>query len=295
MKAQAASFRLGAVGFLYLLPALLFVSVFVLYPLGRLAYLSLTSASLLMHGRFIGFANYLKAFHDPVFWQALWFTVEYTIYITPILMVLGFLFALLTAAASPIAKFARAMIFLPVVIGLGSSSLLWYWLFDQQVGLVNRLLQDLGIISHPMVWFVDAESGLWAVIISIVWKVVGFGMIIFVAAIQAVGTEVIESALIDGANYWQRVFRIIVPLSVRSIILTTLVSAIGSMLAFDQFYIMTSGGPEGRTFTSVYWIYQNSFIYFKLGYGAALSMILIVIIFLAVTLQLVLTRRSAEA
>ena len=104
-------------------------------------------------------------------------------------------------------------------------------------------------------------------IISVTWKVVGFGMILFVAGIQSIDNEIIEAAMIDGATYWQRVRRIIVPLSLRTILLATLISAIGSMLAFDQFYIMTSGGPRGQTFTSVYWIYQNSFIYFKLGYG----------------------------
>ena len=99
-------------------------------------------------------------------------------------------------------------------------------------------------------------------------------MILFVAGIQSISHEVIEAAMIDGASYWQRVRRIILPLTSRTILLATLISAIGSMLAFDQFYIMTGGGPRGQTFTSVYWIYQNSFIYFKLGYGAALSVIL---------------------
>jgi len=99
--------------------------------------------------------------------------------------------------------------------------------------------------------------------------------------------------MIDGATWWQRVRRIIVPLSMRAILLATLISAIGSMLAFDQFYLMTGGRPRGQTFTSVYWIYQNSFIKFQLGYGAALSVILTVIIFLAAALQIYLTSRSA--
>jgi multiple sugar transport system permease protein len=118
-------------------------------------------------------------------------------------------------------------------------------------------------------------------------------MILLLASIQSIGTDVNEAALIDGAGYWQRVRRITLPLVMRTLLLTTLVSAIGSMLAFDQFYIMTAGGPEGATFTSVYWIYQNSFIYFKQGYGAALSLILMVIIFVAAVLQIFGTRRWA--
>jgi multiple sugar transport system permease protein len=146
-----------------------------------------------------------------------------------------------------------------------------------------------------MVWFADGTLGLWAVIVSIVWKVVGYGMILLIAAIQSIGADIYEAAMLDGAGFWQRVARITLPLSARMIALTTLVSAIGSMLAFDQFYIMTAGGPKSETFTSVYWIYQNSFIYFKQGYGAALSVILLAIIFLASAVQFALTRRGARA
>ncbi len=130
-------------------------------------------------------------------------------------------------------------------------------------------------------------------ILSVVWKVVGFGMILLLAAIQSIGADINEAALIDGAGYWQRVRRITLPLVSHTLLLTTLVSAIGSMLAFDQFYIMTAGGPQSQTFTAVYWIYQNSFIYFKQGYGAALSVILMAIILAAATLHIVLTRRGA--
>ncbi len=282
-------------GLLYILPALLFVAAFVLYPLGRLIYISLTSASLLGGGKFVGFANYTKAFTDNTFRSALFFTIKYTVYITPILMGLGFLLALLTAENTRLKKFTRGVVFLPVVIGLGTSSLLWFWLFDQQVGLFNKVLIDLHIISQPLVWFTDAELALWGVIISITWKVVGFGMILFVASIQAIGSEITEAAMIDGASYWQRVRQIIVPLSYRTILLATLISAIGSMLAFEQFYIMTSGGPKGLTFTSVYWMYQNSFIFFKLGYGSATAVILTIIIMAGATAQIVLTRRREAA
>ena len=295
MRVDAHSIRTRFTGLFYVLPALVFTIAFVLYPLGRLVYTSLTSASLLGGGKFIGLNNYLRALNDPSFWQALLFTIKYTVYITPILMGLGFALALLTAGTMRLMKITRAIIFLPVVIGLGSSSLLWFWLLDEQVGIVNRLLTDIGVIGHPIVWFVDANLGLWAVIISIVWKVVGFGVVIFVASIQSIGTEIVEASMIDGATYWQRVRRIILPLSTRSILLTTLVSAIGSMLAFDQFYIMTSGGPKGQTFTTVYWLYQNSFIYFKLGYGAALSVLLVIIILIGVVAQMLLTRRWARA
>lgn len=279
-------------GFLYVLPALVFVAAFVLYPFGQLFYLSLTDTSLLGGGEFVGFENYVKAFEDRSFSRALEFTVRYTVFITPVLMGGGYALALLTAPNRPLRQITRGIIFLPVVIGIGSSSLLWFWLFDQQVGLFNRILVDIGILQQPAVWFTKADMGLLAVIISITWKVIGFGMLLFVAGIQSINGEIGEAALIDGGNYWQRVWYILLPLSLRVILLTTLISVIGSMLAFEQFYIMTGGNPRGQTFTSVYWIYQNSFISFKLGYGAALSIILTAIVLVFSTLQVLLSNRS---
>ena len=282
--------RAGFVGLLYAMPALLFVAAFVIYPLGQLFYTSLTSTSLLGGGKFIGFGNYQKAFNDSTFWSALIFTLKYTLFITPVLMGGGFLLALLTWKNTKLKQFTRGVIFMPWVIGLATSSLLWYWLFDQRVGPINKILVDLNVIEAPISWFTDAELGMWAVIISVTWKVIGFGTILFVAAIQSIDGEITEASMIDGASYWQRVRRIILPLSTRSILLTTLISVVGSMVAFDQFYIMTQGGPRTDTFTSVYWMYQNSFIYFKLGYGSALAIILTVIIFIGAATQVALTR-----
>lgn len=280
------------VGFLYVLPALAFVGFFVLWPLAQLCYLSLTNTSLLGGGEFVGFENYVKAFEDKKFWQALGFTARYTVFITPLLMGLGFALALLTSPNRRMQQITRGIIFLPVVIGIGSSSLLWFWLFDQQVGLFNKFLVDIGLFAEPAVWFTKADMGLIAVTISITWKVIGFGMLLFVAGIQSINGEIGEAALIDGGNYWQRVWYIILPLSLRIILLTTLISVIGSMLAFDQFYIMTAGQPQNLTATSVFYVYLNSFPYLKLGYGAALSLILAVIILVFTIIQMMLTRRS---
>lgn len=283
------------VGLAYTAPALLFVTVFVLWPLCHVLWLSLTSTSLLGGGEFIGFANYSRAYNDKNFWNALIFTLTYTAYMTPILLVLNFALALLTSRNTPLRRLTRTVIFLPVVIGLASSSLLWYWLFDQQVGLFNKLLVDLGILDAPLVWFRKAGSAQVAVTISVVWKVVGFGMILMVAGIQAISNDVIEASRIDGASALLRTRRIIIPLAMRSIIMATVISAIGSMLAFDQFYLMTKGGPRGQTFTSVYWVFQNGFSRFELGYSSALSVILMVIIICGTGLQLWLSRKGVKA
>jgi len=173
------------------------------------------------------------------------------------------------------------------------SSLLWYWLFSADFGFVNRILLDLGLIDRPVIWLgVDADRSNLAIIASIVWKVIGFGMILFVGAIQAIPTEITEATMVDGAGYWQRVVRVILPLTRRTVLLVTLISVIGSLLAFDQFYIMTAGQPQNLTATSVFYVYLNSFPYLKLGYGAALSLILAAIVLAFTVVQLILTRRS---
>jgi ABC-type polysaccharide transport system permease subunit len=139
--------------------------------------------------------------------------------------------ALLVARNTPLRRLTRTIVFVPVVIGLAVSSLRWYWLFNYDIGLVNRLLVDLGVVSRPVIWFgEDADRALWAVIASIVWKALGFGMLLFVAAIQAIPDDFIEAAKIDGARYWQGVRMIRLPLTCKTILPVTLVSTIGSLL-----------------------------------------------------------------
>ena len=285
--------RSRALGLLYLAPAVLFVAAFTAYPLIQMIWMSLHNWSLIEAKKWVGLANFLKAWNDGQFWVSLGFTLRYTLYITPILMILGYLVALLVAPNTPLRRFTRGIVFVPVVIGLSVSSLLWYWLFNYHFGLVNRALMDLGVIARPIVWFgEDAERALWAVIVSIVWKVLGFGMLLFVAAIHAIPQEISEAAMVDGASYWQRIRRITLPLTARTVLLVTLFSVIGSLLAFDQFFLMTAGQPFNQTASSMFWVYLNSFPYLKLGYGAALSLILAAIVLACTVVQMVLTRRT---
>jgi multiple sugar transport system permease protein len=280
-------------GIAYLSPALLFVLAFTVYPLGQMIWMSLHNWSLITPPRWVGFTNYVRAFGDSQFWVSFGFTLKYTVIITPILMVGGYLIALLVSGNSPLRRVTRTVVFTPVVIGLGVSSLLWYWLFSTDFGFINKVLMDLGVIGQPVVWLgVDADRSNLAIIASVVWKVIGFGMILFVGAIQAIPHEVTEASLVDGATYRQQVTRVILPLTLRTILLVTLISVIGSLLAFDQFYIMTAGQPQNETATSVFFVYLNSFPYLKLGYGAALSTVLALTILAFTVVQLILTRRS---
>jgi multiple sugar transport system permease protein len=281
------------IGFAFLAPALLFVLAFTFYPLVQMVWISFHNWSLITPPKFIGTGNFERAFADDQFWVSLAFSLKYTLFITPILMVGGYLLALLTAPNTGLRRVTRTMIFIPVVIGLGVSSLLWYWLFSPDFGFINRILIDLGLIDTPILWLgVDADRSMWAIITSVTWKVIGFGMILFIGAIQAIPREINEATEVDGASAWQRITRVTIPLTMRTILLVTLISIIGSLLAFDQFYIMTAGQPQNLTATSLFYVYLNSFPYLKLGYGAALSLILALIV-LAVTIgQVALSRRS---
>jgi multiple sugar transport system permease protein len=281
------------VGFLFLAPALLFVAVFTLGPLLGMIWISFHNWSLITPPKFVGPANFARAMADDQFWVSLLFSLKYTLLLTPILMVGGYLLALLTVANTRLKRASRTMIFIPVVIGLGASSLLWYWLFSPTFGFVNKILSDLGLIAEPILWLgVDADLSLWAIMASVTWKVIGFGMILFIGAIQAIPREVDEASMVDGASHWQRITKVTLPLTMKTVLLVTLISVIGSLLAFDQFYIMTAGQPQNLTATSVFYVYLNSFPYLKLGYGAALSLLLALLV-LAVTIgQVALTRRS---
>ena len=282
-------------GLLYLSPALLFVLAFTVYPLAQMGWMSLHNWSLISPPTWVGLDNYTRAVHDHQFWVSFWFTLKYTAIITPILIIGGYLLALLTAGNTPLRRVTRTVLFTPVVIGLGVSSLLWYWLFSTDFGLINTALHDLGLIDDPVVWLgVDADRSNLAIIASVVWKVIGFGMVLFIGAVQAIPAEISEASVVDGASAWQRVTRITLPLTLRTVLLVTLLSVVGSLLAFDQFYIMTAGQPQNQTSTSVFFVYLNSFPYLKLGYGAALSMVLALTILAFTVVQLLLTRRSHE-
>lgn len=290
---KAARRRMGTLsqrrmvaGFLFVLPAVLFTVAMFIFPLLMTGWMSLHNWPLLGQATFLGIQNYVAMVQDSQFWASLWFTTQYTLLVTPPIFILAFLLALLVNSALRGIGIFRTIYFIPVVIGLGTSSLLWVWLLNDRVGILNGILLDLGWIQQPVIWLVDKNLAMTAIVVSIVWKTVGFSMILLLAGMQAVPDELYQAAEVDGASYWQRLWYILLPLLRSTFALALVLSVIGSYLAFDQFYIMTRGGPQNQTITAVYWIFNNSFTYYKLGYGAALSIGLLVILGLLSVLQL---------
>lgn len=277
-------------GIFFVLPAVLFTLTFFIIPLAMTIWMSLHDWPLLGSPSFAGLENYVSLVQDDQFWSSLWFTTKYTLLVTPMIFVLAFALALLVNVPLHGIGLYRTAYFLPVVIGLGTSSLLWVWLLNDRVGIINGILMDLGWIQAPIIWLGSLNTALFSITVSIVWKTVGFSMILLLAGMQAIPDELYQAAMVDGAGYWSRLRHITMPLLKTTFALALVISVIGSYLAFDQFYIMTRGGPQNQTITVVYWIFANSFTYFKLGYGAALSLVLLVILAMLSVVQLRILR-----
>src|SRR6266516_3060760 len=185
-------------------------------------------------------------------------------------------------------------IFLPVVIGLGTASFLRTWLYNDQVGAIDGLLNYLHLIRAPIAWFNDARTGLMAVVIMIVWKTGGFAMLLFLVGMQAIPTELYEAARVDGAGFWRQLISIMLPLLRRTFALILVLIVTGSYLAFDHFYIMTHGGPANQTLTTVMRIVEAGFTNFQLGYAGALSITLLLILLIINVVQLFIMRGTPE-
>jgi multiple sugar transport system permease protein len=281
-------------GLLFVLPAVSFTVVFFVIPLVMTGWMSLHDWPLMGAQSFIGLENYVRLASDGQFWSGLAFTTRYTLLVTPAIFILAFILALLVNLPLRFIGFFRTAYFLPVVIGLGTSSLLWVWLLNDRVGPFNGILLNLGWLKRPVVWLGDPDLAMTSIIVSIVWKTVGFTMVLLLTGMQAIPEELYQAAMVDGAGFWARLRFVTLPLLRRTFALALVLSVIGSYLAFDQFYIMTRGGPQNSTISVVYWIFNNSFTYFRLGYGAALSIVLLIILVILSVVQLRLLRDDTQ-
>jgi multiple sugar transport system permease protein len=278
------------VGLLYIAPAILLVTVFFVIPLGMTAWMSLHNWPLMGQHRFIGLDNYVAITKDVRFWNALKFTLYYTVIVTIAIFAVAFPLALFVEKPRPMSGVYRTAFFMPVVVGFASASLLWAWLLNVDSGLFSPAAQQLGLTEKKFNLLATFNPAFWSIIVMVVWKVAGFTMVILMTGLQSIPTELQEAAKIDGATAWQRFRAITLPLMRRTLALALILSVAGSILAFDQFYILLRGGPRNSTITAVYWIFNQSFVSFKLGYGAALSMVLLVILVVLSLIQLRLLR-----
>ena len=282
--------RAGWHGFLYIAPAMALVLIFFVLPVVFTFWMSFHNWPLLGNPRWIGFGNYIRIVSDMRFMAALRFTAYYTVIVTIAIFAVAFPLAFFVEKHRPFVGFYRTIIFLPVVVGLATASLLWVWLANVDAGFFAPAALALGLVDKRPNLLADFDMAFATIIVMVVWKIAGFTMIILLTGLQAIPSELTEAARIDGAKRWQRFRHVTLPLMRRTIALALIISITGSVLAFDQFYIMTSGGPQNRMISVVYYIFNQSFVSFNLGYGAALSIALLVILVLISIVQLWLLR-----
>ena len=291
-RGMRAGRRRALVGLAITSPAIVLIVALFVVPLVMTFWISLHSWPLLGRHRFIGLDNYRRALADPGFHAALKFTVLYTVVITPVLFLLGLGLAFLVRRRVRPARVFQSIYFMPVCIGLASGSFLWLYLGQAGIGPLFDVLRRVGVVRADGNIFASTWGALLMVTGMVTWKVVGLQMLLLLAGLQSIPDEVVEAARIDGASRWKGFWHITVPLLRPTLALVLVFSVAGSLLAFDQFFIMTNGGPSNSTITAVYAIYRTSFISFKLGYGAALSVFLMVILAVVSAVQMLLLRNT---
>ncbi|MBX6384374.1 MAG: sugar ABC transporter permease [Microbispora sp.] len=268
-------------GMAYAAPTAVIVLTLFLAPLVLVVVMSLHRWPLLGAPTFNFPANYTKIVHDPLFPGAVVFTLKYTAIITVLLSALALGLALLVQERRPGVGFFRTAYFLPGAVGFAAAALLFY-------GMLNNDVGPFGFLGVK--WTGTPNMALASTIVLVLWRFAGFNMLILLTGLQSIPVEVYEAARTDGASRWQVFTRITLPLLRPTIALMLILSITGSLLAFDQFFIFTNGGPDNSTVSMVMVIYRNAFFKFDLGGAAAISVVLLVVLVALNTLQLKVLR-----
>ncbi|MGC4152168.1 MAG: sugar ABC transporter permease [Propionicimonas sp.] len=267
-------------------PTAVTILLLFLVPLGIVVLMSLSDWPLLGTPRFIGIDNYLDIASQSQFVGAIAFTLIYTIICTAAIFVFAIAVAGFLNSTRRGVRFYRTAIFLPYVVGLSTASLMWVVNYNDQVGIFAATLRWLGIADGPVGFFNTTLSATLAVVVMVVWKYAGFQIVILLLALQAIPASVNEAAMCDGASSWQRFRYVTLPFLRPTLALLLVLSVTGSLLAFDQFMVMTQGGPDNSTVTMVMAIYNTAFTSYDLGRAAALSMVLLVALVVINALQM---------
>ena len=282
-------------GLLLLLPTLILLSLFIAYPFVKGVWISMTSATVGNPGEFVGLKNFVKVFGDSIFRSATYNTFVYTAVATVGKLALGMWLALLLNRHFRGKRLVRASMLLPFIIPTVLSTLAWKWMFDPTFSVLNWTLYHAGIIQTRIGWLTDPVLALGSVIIVNIWRGMPFYAISLLAGLQTVSPELHEAAAIDGANAWQRFWRITWPLVLPVTMVVTLFSVIQTFADFQLVYALTGGGPANSTHLFATYAYQIGIITGLLGEGAAASLAMFPMLFVIVIIQLWYIRRVEGA
>lgn len=276
-----------------LLPALLLYAGFVVIPIFWSAYYGFFDWSGISEAVFIGFDNYKEVIFDSVFWRA--FKNNIIIVVASVLgqIPIALFFALLLRKNTVLNRFVRSAIFFPMVVSTVVTGLIWGYIYHPQFGIVNTVLHGIGLGSLARPWLADPSVNMYAVSIPIIWNNIGPYLIIFIAAIQNISSEVDEAAQLDGATGLKKTIYITLPMMWSTMQVAVVLAISGSLKAFDQIYIMTGGGPAQSTELLATYMYNNTFTVYRYGYGSAISTMIIVLSLILIGIsQFVMRRRK---
>lgn len=275
--------KLNYTPFMFLFPTLTIMLIFSVIPVIWGFCLSFTDYPLLQPPKFIGLGNYTRLLGDEVFKVSLINTFRYILGTVPSRIVIGFCVAVLLNEAVRGRNWLRAMYFFPVVAPLVSVSMLWQWMFHANFGIINALLRMIGFAPVP--WLTSTKYALSAVMIMSVWKTIGWNMVVFLSGLQGISESLYEAATVDGANSWQKMRYVTIPLMKPIVLLALVISTIDSSKVFEQVYIMTGGGPGYSTMTLVQQIYNAAFKSYEMGYASAIAVVLFILVSVGVFIQ----------
>ena len=266
-----------------LLPSLAGMLVFVMGPVLASFGLSFAKWDLFGDIQWVGLDNYVRALTDPAVLQALANTLIFIAGYVPSVMVIALPLALLLNSKLKGKVFFRAVHFVPVVTSWVAISLIWRWLLNPEYGIINFALSLIGVDGPG--WLYDPDWAMFGIILTSVWKDIGYVMVLYLAGLQDIPETIQEAAEIDGASAVQRFFTITWPLLARTTFFVTTILLINSFQVFDQVWVMTQGGPAGATSVMMGLIYKNAFSYYRMGYASAISWVLFSLIFIVTIIQ----------
>ncbi|GAA2109179.1 sugar ABC transporter permease [Microlunatus panaciterrae] len=261
--------------YIFMAPAIIGVLLFSLGPMIASLLLSFTSYDMLSAPQWVGAENFTKLVGDKIFLKSLRVTITYSVVSVPLVMIIGFLLALLLNAKIPAMGFFRSAYYLPTVISGVAVAMVWKWMFNGDYGLINVMLGKIGIDGPP--WLTSERYALSALIITSMW---GFGgtMLIYLAGLQGVPPELYEAASVDGASRFRQVVHITIPMLSNVTFFNLIMGIIGSLQVFAEPFVLTGGKPNNSTLLLPLYLYQNAFSYLKMGYASAIAWVTFAII-----------------
>lgn len=279
----------AAVPYLFLLPALVALTISVFWPALRAFYLSFTSFGLDLTAppTWVGLANLKRLMADEVFWQTVRNSLVYLMGVVPVLTFAPLGLAILVNRQLRGIHWLRVAYYSPVVVSMVVAGIAWRWLYAEN-GLFNQLLQATGLFPQGIPWLTSPHLALWSVMLVTIWKGMGYYMVIYLAGLQSIPQDLYEAAAIDGSDGWRRHWDITLPLMRPYLWLVAIISAIAATKVFEEVYIMTQGGPRNSSKTVVYYIYEQAFEKLEISYACAIGLVLFLAIVALSALRLTL-------